>query len=76
VLNDQDPRNGRSAKQYLETVTPVIMTVYTRAPQKWLLVDRETGEVYQGSEHGDWDKLKPIIDVNKKKEVPDGDRPE
>jgi len=32
------------------------MTVYTRAPSKWLLVDRETGEVYEGNEKGSWDR--------------------
>jgi hypothetical protein len=35
------------------------MTVYTRAPEKWLLVDRETGEVYQGNEVGSWDRIIP-----------------
>jgi hypothetical protein len=37
----------------------MILTVYTRSPRKWLLVDRETGEAYEGNETGSWDKLKP-----------------
>lgn len=28
---------------------PVELIVYTKAPMKWLLVDRETGEQYIGS---------------------------
>ena len=44
------------------------MTVYTKAPTKWLLVDRETGQVYQGSAHGDWDRLDPVIKPEKKKD--------
>jgi len=44
------------------------MTVYTKAPTKWLLVDRETGQVYQGSPHGDWDRLDPVIKPEKKKD--------
>lgn len=27
----------------------VILSVTTKCPEKWLLVDRETGQVYQGS---------------------------
>jgi hypothetical protein len=45
------------------------MTVYTKSPEKWLLIDRETGQVYQGSPHGDWDKLKTVVDPSKKKDV-------
>lgn len=57
MLNDQEPRNGRPAKQYPEKNSAIIMTVYTRAPEKWLLVDRETGEVYQGNALGSWDRM-------------------
>jgi hypothetical protein len=39
----------------------VVLTVKTKRPEKWLLVDRETGEVYQGSPNGWWDKMKPYI---------------
>jgi hypothetical protein len=45
------------------------MTVYTKCPEKWLLIDRETGQVYQGSAHGDWDKLKTVVDPSKKKDA-------
>ena len=37
----------------------VILTIKTKRPEKWLLVDRETGEVYQGSPKGYWDKMLP-----------------
>ena len=57
MLNDQESRNGRAAKQYPEEDIAIMMTVYTRAPEKWLLVDRETGETYQGNNLGNWDRL-------------------
>ena len=57
MLNDQEPRNGRPAKQYPEKDSAVIMTVYTRAPEKWLLLDRETGQVYEGNSVGSWDRM-------------------
>lgn len=27
---------------------PITLTVYTKCPEKWMLVDKETGEVYTG----------------------------
>lgn len=57
MLNDKEPRNGRAAKQYPEKDSAQIMTLYTRVPEKWLLVDRETGEVYQGNSLGSWDRI-------------------
>jgi hypothetical protein len=39
----------------------VLLQVKTKSPEKWLLVDRETGQVYQGSEKGHWDRLDPVI---------------
>lgn len=38
--------NGSKAE---ELDHPVTITVYTKCPQKWMLVDMETGEKYQGS---------------------------
>jgi len=43
----------------------VILTVRTLCPEKWILVDRETGQVYVGNPGGYWDKMKPIDRVDK-----------
>lgn len=40
---------------------PITLTVKTKSPTKWLLVDRETGQIFQGSPKGHWDRLEPII---------------
>lgn len=48
----------RIAKEYPELDEAVTLTIYTKAPQKWLLIDRETGQVYEGSASGKWDKLR------------------
>lgn len=37
----------------------ITLIVKTKRPEKWLLVDRETGEVYQGNPNGYWDKMLP-----------------
>jgi hypothetical protein len=57
--------NEREAKTFKEEDADVILTVRTLAPTKWLLMDRETGQVYQGSAKGYWDRLEPVIKVDK-----------
>jgi glycosidase len=42
----------------------ITLQVRTKSPEKWLLVDRETGQIYQGSENGHWDRLDPVIKYN------------
>ena len=50
-------RNGFVFKEEEDTIS---LTVETLSPEKWLLIDRETGQVYQGNPGGFWDKLKTI----------------
>ncbi len=38
---------------------PVVLNIKTKRPEKWLLVDRETGQIYQGNPNGYWDRLEP-----------------
>jgi hypothetical protein len=55
----------REAKTFKEEDADVILTVKTLAPTKWLLMDRETGQMYQGNASGYWDKLKTVERDNK-----------
>ena len=50
---------------FKEEDADVILTVRTLSPTKWLLMDRETGQIYQGSPKGYWDRLEPVIKVDK-----------
>lgn len=50
---------------FKEEEDDVILTVKTLAPTKWLLLDRETGQTYQGNPGGFWDRLDPVIKVDK-----------
>ena len=52
--------SNRQAFEFDETKDPVTLTVVTKSATKWLLIDRETGQVYQGNTGGYWDKLKPV----------------
>jgi hypothetical protein len=47
----------RDSYSFEEVDEDVILTVKTLSPEKWLLVDRETGQVYNGNKNGYWDKL-------------------
>lgn len=54
--------NGLREQRLFETFeSPVTLTVKTKSPEKWLLVDRETGQIFQGSSKGYWDRLDPVI---------------
>ena len=51
----------RKAKKFEQLKKSVDLIIHTKAPTKWFLIDRETGEVYQGSPEGHWDRLDPVI---------------
>jgi len=57
--------SNRDSFSFKEEDADVILTVKTLAPTKWLLMDRETGQMYQGSPRGYWDRLDPVIKVDK-----------
>jgi hypothetical protein len=50
----------RNSFTFNEEEESIVLTVKTLSPTKWLLVDRETGQVYQGNPGGFWDKLKTM----------------
>jgi hypothetical protein len=51
----------KKIKKFEEFKKPINLVVHTKCPDKWLLIDRETGETYQGNPGGYWDRLDPII---------------
>ena len=51
----------RNLKKFKELNNSVNLTVHTKSPEKWILIDRETGETYQGNVDGYWDRLDPVI---------------
>lgn len=38
-----------NGNQVEELENPVTITIYTKCPEKWILLDMETGEKYRGS---------------------------
>jgi hypothetical protein len=56
---------NRDGFEYKEEDQNVFLTVRTLCPTKWILVDRETGQTYQGNAGGYWDRLDPVKKVDK-----------
>lgn len=55
----------RKLKRFKTFIKPVNLQIKTKSPTKWLLIDRQTGETYQGNDNGYWDKLEPKIKKEK-----------
>lgn len=53
---------SRDSHYYEELNEPVDLVVHTKSPEKWLLIDRETGQIYVGNDKGAWDKLVPKLE--------------
>jgi len=56
---------NRNSFVFKEEENEVSLIVKTLSPEKWLLIDRETGQTYQGNPGGYWDKLTTIKRNNK-----------
>ena len=51
----------RESFHFEELDAAIELKVYTKSPQKWLLIDRETGIIYEGNNLGSWHRLDPVI---------------
>jgi hypothetical protein len=60
---------NRPIKEFEEFDKTVDLVVHTKCPDKWLLIDRETGQMYKGTSEGHWDRLDPIIKENFTKQL-------
>lgn len=56
----------RNSFEFEELDESVTLQVHTLSPKKWMLIDRETGQVYTGNKNGYWDRLEPVIKVMEK----------
>jgi hypothetical protein len=50
----------RKSREFEELDKSVRLVVKTKSPKKWLLIDRETGNVFEGNSDGAWDRLDPV----------------
>ena len=50
----------RNLKKFEEIEEPIKLIVRTKSPKKYLLIDRETGDMFIGNSMGFWDRLDPV----------------
>jgi hypothetical protein len=57
---------GDKAEEFEEAVD---LTIHTKCPEKWLLIDLETGQEYMGSAkpnlYGKWKRIKDAVNIKK-----------
>jgi len=53
-------RGMRESKKFEELEQSISLTVKTKCPEKYFLVDRETGDIFVGSIMGHWDRFESI----------------
>ena len=56
---------NRPIKEFEEFEKVIDLVVHTKCPEKWLLIDRQTGQMYKGNFSGHWDRFDPVIKNNK-----------
>ena len=47
-------------KRFDRLESPIGLTVRTKCPEKYLLIDRETGDMFIGDPMGYWNRLEPV----------------
>jgi hypothetical protein len=50
----------RESKKFEELDQPIGLTVKTKCPEKYLLIDRQTGNMFIGNIMGQWDRLASV----------------
>jgi hypothetical protein len=50
----------RNLNKFEELEQPIALTVKTKCAEKYLLIDRETGDMFVGNSMGFWDRLDPV----------------
>ena len=51
----------RVGKLFAELKKPISLIVKTKSPEKYLLIDRETGNIFVGNFNGGWDRLDVLV---------------
>lgn len=49
---------SRNAIKFEEIETSVVVTLKTKCPEKYLLIDRQTGDVFVAKDTGEWELVR------------------
>ena len=50
-------RKTKTGRDLISLDKPVTISVKTKVPSKYMLIDTETGEIYMGNSNGTWTKF-------------------
>ena len=51
-------RISKTGKSFKEFDKPILLTIKTKCPEKYILIDMETGQFYSGTPDANWRELK------------------
>lgn len=51
----------RKQVEFAEIPEETIITLRTKCPEKYMLIDRETGNIFIGKETGEWELIRRAI---------------
>lgn len=49
---------SRKSAEFKELDSAVVVTIKTKCPEKYLLIDRETGDMFVAKETGEWELVR------------------
>lgn len=53
----RDQRWKKSGVEIEILSSPIDITIHTKVPSKYILLDEETGQIYRGNKNGSWTRI-------------------
>jgi hypothetical protein len=53
----KDHRYKKSGVEIEVLISPIDITIHTKVPTKYVLLDEETGQIYRGNNNGTWTRI-------------------
>jgi hypothetical protein len=57
VIMNRDQRWKKSGVEIEVLISPIDITIHTKVPTKYVLLDEETGQIYRGNNNGTWTRI-------------------
>lgn len=57
VIMNRDQRWKKSGEEIEVLSSPIDLTIHTKVPSKYILLDEETGQIYRGNKNGSWTRI-------------------
>ena len=47
----------KSGEEIEVLISPIDLIIHTKVPNKYILLDEETGQIYRGNKNGSWTRI-------------------